>query len=85
MKYGVSIENDDIQDYGYLMFDVPLRFIFYENKDIDINNTSFQKEVDYDKYMIVDEIQELIETGKMLKSHGIIFNELLLKRKILKR
>lgn len=85
-EIGVNIENDDIQDYGYLMFDMPLRFIFYVKKDIDINSISLQKEeVDYVKYMTVEEIQELIESGKMLKSHGILFNELLSKRKILKR
>lgn len=68
------------------MFDMPLRFIFYVKKDIDINSISLQKEeVDYVKYMTVEEIQELIESGKMLKSHGILFNELLSKRKILKR
>ena len=65
---------------------MPLRFIFYVKKDIDINSISLQKEeVDYVKYMTVEEIQELIESGKMLKSHGILFNELLSKRKILKR
>ena len=68
------------------MFDMPLRFIFYVKKDIDINSISLQKEeVDYVKYMTVEEIQELIESGKMLKSHVILFNELLSKRKILKR
>ena len=68
------------------MFDMPLRFIFYVKKDIDINSISLQKEeVYYVKYMTVEEIQELIESGKMLKSHGILFNELLSKRKILKR
>lgn len=81
-EIGVNIDLDEIQEYGYLMFDVPLRFMFYIKKDIDINNITLQKEeVDYVKYMTVEEIQNLIETGQMLKSHGIIFNELLDKLK----
>lgn len=79
-EIGVDITSEEIQDYGYLMYDVPLRFMFYTKKDVDINNTKLQKEeVDYVKYMSVDEIQDLIQSGQMLKSHAIQFNELLSK------
>jgi len=51
------------------------------NKTIDINETHIQKqEVEYMKYMSVEEIKELKETGQMLKSHGIMFNELMKKK-----
>ncbi len=79
-EIGVSIDSDEIEEYGYMMFDMPLRFIFYVKKDIDVSNIQLQKEeVDYVKYMSVEEIQDLIKSGQMLKSHAILFNELLSK------
>lgn len=79
-EIGVSIDSDEIEEYGYMMFDMPLRFIFYVKKDIDVCNIQLQKEeVDYVKYMSVEEIQDLIQSGQMLKSHAILFNELLSK------
>ncbi|MBP3920994.1 MAG: NUDIX domain-containing protein [Bacilli bacterium] len=79
-EIGVDIHSDEIEEYGYMMFDMPLRFIFYVKKDVDVSHLKLQKEeVDYVKYMSVDEIQDLIESGQMLKSHGIQFNELLTK------
>ena len=64
------------------MFDMPLRFMYYLKKDINIDDIKVQKEeVDYVKYMTVEKIQDLIESGRMLKSHGIIFNETLDKLK----
>lgn len=79
-EIGVDIDSDEIEEYGYMMFDMPLRFIFYVKKNVDVNNLKLQKEeVDYVKYMSVEEIQELIQSGQFLKSHGIQFNELLTK------
>ena len=58
--------------------DVPLRFMYYLKKDINIADVKLQKEeVDYVQYMTVSEIKGLIESGQMLKSHGILFNEIL--------
>lgn len=79
-EIGVSIDSDEIEEYGYMMFDMPLRFIFYVKKDVDVSDLKLQKEeVDYVKYMSVEEIQDLIQSGQMLKSHAILFNELLSK------
>ena len=79
-EIGVGIDSDEIEEYGYMMFDMPLRFIFYVKKDVDVSNLKLQKEeVDYVKYMSVEEIQDLIQSGQMLKSHAILFNELLSK------
>ena len=36
-------------------------------------------------FNIDEEINELIESNQMLKSHGIMFNELMTKRKTLKK
>jgi hypothetical protein len=56
---------------------MPLRYLFYLKKDIDISNVVVQdSEVDSVYFMSVDEIKELIDNNLMLKSHGILFNEL---------
>ena len=76
-ELGINVDNDEIKEYGFLSFDKPLRFLFYLRKNIDIKDIKVQKEeVDYVKYMAKDEIEELINTNQMLKSHGIMFNEL---------
>ena len=80
-ELGIDILSDEIEEYGYLLYDMPLRYLFYLKKNIDIDDIKVQKEeVDYVKYMTVDEIERLIENKQILESHGIMFNELL-KRK----
>ena len=60
---------------------MPIRYIYYLKKDIDINEVKVQKEeVDYVIYMDKDEIENLINNNQMLTSHGIMFKEML-KRK----
>lgn len=82
-ELGINVDNDNIEEYGFISYDMPLRYIFYLKKNIDINDIKVQKEeVDYVKYMTKEEIQRLIETGEMLKSHGIMFNELESKIKV---
>ena len=77
----VDINKDEIIDYGFLLYDKPLRYLFYINKNIDISDIHVQKEeVEYVKYMSIEEINNLIKDDKMLESHGIMFNELLNKR-----
>ncbi len=77
-ELGIDIEKDDVKELGFLCYDKPLRFMFYLKKDIDINDVKIQKEeVDYVKYMTVDEINNLIDNKLITKSHGIIFNEIL--------
>ena len=79
-ELGVNIENDNIYEYGFLSFDMPLRYLFYIKKDIPIDTIIVQdEEVEYVKYMSVSEINELIDTGQMLKSHSVMFNELMKK------
>ena len=81
-ELGVSIDKSQIRSFGFLLFDMPLRFLFYAKKDIDIKTITVQKEeVDYVKYMSVDEIKNLIATQQMLKSHALMFEELLRKLK----
>ena len=80
-ELGVNIDNDKIVEYGYLLFDMPLRYLYYLKKDILIDNIKVQdSEVEDVKYMSIHEINNLISSGKMLKSHSILFNELMKKR-----
>ncbi len=80
-ELGINVFNEKIEEYGFICYDMPLRFLFYLKKDIDIKDVKVQKEeVDYVKYMTVEEIEELINNGEMLKSHGILFKELMKRR-----
>ena len=79
-ELGVDISKDKIKDYGFLLYDMPIRYIYYLKKNIDIDKVILQsEEVQYVKYMSVSDIRKLIETNQMLKSHGIMFNELMTK------
>lgn len=85
-ELGVNIDDEQIEDYGFLLYDKPLRYLYYLKKNILMDDIAVQKEeVEYVKYMSVSKIKELIETNQMLKSHGIMFNELMEKRKVLKK
>lgn len=80
-EIGINIDNDKIVDYGFLSYDKPLRFMYYIRKNIDISDIKVQKEeVDFVKYMSVQEINDLIEKEEMLKSHGILFKEIIKRR-----
>lgn len=77
-EIGIDIYDDEVIELGYLLYDKPLRYMFYLKKDINLDDVKVQKEeVDYVKYMSVDEINRLIEEEQLLKSHGIIFKEVL--------
>ena len=81
-ELGINVDKDNIESLGFLLFDMPLRYLFYLKKNIDLNDVKVQKEeVDYVEYMSVDKINKLIESGEMLKSHGIMFKELIKKIK----
>lgn len=52
--------------------------MFYLKKDIDINAVKLQKEeVDYVKYMSVEEINIIIENNQITESHAVIFNKIM--------
>ena len=77
-ELGIDISNDNIIQLGYLLYDKPLRYMFYLKKDIDLKDIKAQtEEVDYVTYKSISEIQKLIDEGKMTKSHGIIFSKIL--------
>ena len=77
-ELGVNIDKDNIVEYGAILHDKTIIFLYYIKKNIDINKVKLQKEeVDYVKYMSKDEINELIENNEMLKSHGNMFKEII--------
>ena len=79
-ELGINIDNDLIMEYGFLLYDMPLRYIFYLKKDIEIKNIRVQKEeVESVQYMSISQIYELIDKNEMVESHGIMFKELLNK------
>ena len=77
-ELGININDDKIIELGYILYDRPLRYMFYLKKDINIVDVVTQKEeVDFVKYMNVDEINQLIENKLITESHGIIFKKIL--------
>lgn len=77
-ELGLNVDNDDIVELGYLLYDRPIRFMFYLKKDVDIQTLKLQQEeVESAEFMSVDKIKELIEQGLMLTSHAKIFHKVL--------
>lgn len=81
-ELGINIDYDDIEECGFLLYDKPLRYLYYLKKDIPLEEISIQEEeVENVQYMSISKINELINNDQMLKSHGFLFNELMKKRK----
>lgn len=77
-ELSVNIEKNEIKQLGFLLYDKPLRYMFYLKKDINVNEVILQKEeVEFVRYMSVSEINNLITEGKITESHGIIFEKIL--------
>ena len=77
-ELGINIDNEDVKELGFLIYDMPIRFMFYLKKDIDINDIKVQEEeVEFVKYMTANEIKKLIENKEITESHGVIFNKIL--------
>ena len=82
-ELGITLNTNEIEEYGYLLYDMPIRYIFYVKKNIDLQEISLQQEeVESISYKSIEEIEELIKTNKMLKSHGILFHELLKRKSV---
>ena len=77
-ELGIDISNDNIISLGYLVYDFPVRFIFYLKKNIDINNIVLQKdEVETVSYMSICEIRDIIDKGLMHKAHAKVLEKVL--------
>ena len=81
-ELGIDISNDNIIDLGYLIFDFPVRFVFYLKKDIDLDDIILQKdEVDSVCFMTEFELRNIIDQGLMHKAHSIVLDRVLEYRK----
>lgn len=70
-ELGIDISKDKIIELGYLIFDFPVRFIFYLQKDINLNDIILQsEEVESVSYMNQKEIENIIEKGLMNEGHA---------------
>ena len=77
-ELGIDVDSEELEYLGFLLYDKPIRFMYYLKKDIDVKDIVLQdEEVEFVKYMNIDEIKEIIDKGEMTKSHGIIFNKIL--------
>lgn len=77
-ELGIDVNKEELEYLGFMLYDKPIRFMYYLKKDIDINDIVVQEEeVEFVKYMSVLEIKKLIDNEEITKSHGIIFNKIL--------
>ena len=77
-EIGIQVEENELEYLGFLLYDKPIRFMYYLKKDINVEDIVTQEEeVDFVKYMSIDEIKEIISREEITKSHGILFNKML--------
>ncbi len=77
-EIGIDISNDNIVDLGWLVFDFPVRFIFYLKKDINLTEVVLQKdEVESVSYMNISELEDIIQKGLMHKAHAKVLDRVL--------
>ena len=77
-ELGIDISKDNIIDLGYLLFDFPIRFIYYLRKDIDLKDIKIQEEeVESVTYMSKEKLQDIIDKGLMHKAHAKVLERVL--------
>ena len=77
-ELGIDVSKERIIDLGYLVFDFPVRFIFYLKKDIDLKDIKLQKdEVESVSYMNISDLKDIIEKGLMHKAHAKVLERVL--------
>ena len=83
-EIGLDISKDNIIDLGFICVDIPVRFIYYLKKDININDLVLDKEeVDSIYYFSIQELNKIINEGKMSKGHIVVLEKVLeYKKKI---
>ncbi|MBQ2872617.1 MAG: NUDIX domain-containing protein [Bacilli bacterium] len=81
-ELGIDISKDKIEELGFILYDMPIRYMFYIRKDIDLSKINIQnEEVDYVEYMSANQIKELINKKLITESHGKIFEKVLKYKK----
>ena len=77
-EIGLDICDENIIDLGHICVDFPVRFIFYLRKDINIEDLVLDKdEVESMHYFTKEELEKIIEEGKMHKGHIFVLKKVL--------
>lgn len=77
-ELGIDINHDNIISLGPLVFDFPVRFLFYLKKDIDLKDIVLQKEeVESVSYMSIEKLNEIIKNGLMHEAHAKVLERII--------
>ena len=77
-EIGLDITEEKLVDLGFFIHGSPLRFVFFLKKDVDITSLKLQtSEVESVKFMTEEQINQLIETENITRSHGIAFQRVM--------
>ena len=77
-ELGIEISDDNIVDLGYIIVDLPVRFIFYLRKNVDLKDIVLEEdEVERVSYMNESKLRDIIEKGLMNKSHAKVLERIL--------
>ena len=77
-EIGLDISKDNIIDLGFRLFDIPLRFLLYVKKDVELKDLTIDNdEVVGVEWMSQDRINKLIENNEMKKGHAILYREII--------
>ena len=77
-EIGVSVRRKDVEYLGFKIIDLPIRFLFYIKKNINVKKVRIDKNEVYSvEYMSKDQIKELIKNKEMKESHAILYKEVL--------
>ena len=77
-EIGLTLEKKEIVDFGFKLFDFPVRFLYYIKKNVDLDTLVLDKnEVSSVSYMSEEKINRLIEDNRFNKGHAILFREIL--------
>lgn len=77
-ELGLDITKNEIIDFGYLVVDFPVRFVFYMKKDIDIESLIIKEdEVESVSFISIEKLKEIINKGLMHEGHLKVINRVL--------
>ena len=76
-ELGIKIDKKDCKLFKTYKYEFAFKDVFYIEKDIDLNKLKYSKdEVEYVKYMSIDEINKLIKDNKFRKTNIDAFNDI---------
>ena len=81
-ELGLDISNDLVKEVTSFTYDTDIQKVYYLKKDIDIKDITIKEdEVEYVKWMSIDEIKELIDKNEYREGNIDGFNYILEHRK----